>query len=33
VHTLPGRGRRFGKLVLASDRDYGLYIFQYIGKH
>jgi hypothetical protein len=33
VHTLPGKGRRFGKLVLASDRDYGLYIFKYTGKH
>jgi hypothetical protein len=33
VHRLPGKGRRFGKLVLASDRDYGLYIFKYTGRH
>jgi hypothetical protein len=33
VHTLPGKGRRYGKLVLASDRDFGLYIFKYTGKH
>jgi hypothetical protein len=34
VHILPGKGsKQDRKLVLASDRDAGLYIFRYTGKH
>jgi hypothetical protein len=31
VHRLPGRGAGWGSLVLASDRDSGLWIFRYTG--
>jgi hypothetical protein len=31
VHRLPGRGAGWGNLVLASDRDSGLWIFRYTG--
>jgi hypothetical protein len=32
VHRLPGRGAGWGNLVLASDRDSGLWIFRYTGR-
>ncbi len=31
VHRLPGRGAGWGSLVLASDRNSGLWIFRYTG--
>jgi hypothetical protein len=32
VHRLPGRGAGWGSLILASDRDSGLWIFRYTGR-
>ena len=33
AHRLPGRGAGWGQLVLASDRDSGLWIFRYTGEN